>query len=80
MQATPKARRRKVVFKGDDFDALVGPLGLDTQEKQATDLGVDPGNYSRIRSGGGVSAIFMLRFHAKYPHVRVGQYFAEEDR
>jgi len=67
-----------VVFEGDAFDALVRPLGLDTQEKQAAHLGVDPGNYSKVRRTGGVSAIFMMRVHAAYPHLPLARLFREE--
>jgi hypothetical protein len=77
MQASRKVKP-KILFKGDDFDALVGPLGLDSQEDQAVHLGVDPGNYSRIRRGQPVSAEFIARVRLKYPKVSYERLFHEE--
>lgn len=80
MHASRKVRapKPKVLFKGDDFDALVGPLGLVTQEQQAEELGTDPGNYSRIRRGQPVSAEFIARVRLKYPKVPYERLFHEE--
>lgn len=72
------APKPKVLFKGDDFDALVGPLGLTSQEDQAVHLGVDAGNYSRIRRGQPVSAEFIARVRLKYPKVPYERLFHEE--
>jgi hypothetical protein len=80
MQASRKVKPKKpkVLFKGDDFDALVGPLGLDKPERQAKELGIDPGNYSRIRRGQPVSAEFIARVRLKYPKVPFERLFHEE--
>jgi hypothetical protein len=77
MQASRKVKP-KILFKGDDFDALVGPLGLVTQEQQAADLGTNAGNYSRIRRGQPVSAEFIARVRLKYPKVPYERLFHEE--
>ncbi|MBM0203226.1 hypothetical protein JNW90_08980 [Micromonospora sp. STR1s_5] len=80
MQASRKVKplKPKVLFKGDDFDALVGPLGLLKQEEQAADLGIDPGNYSRIRRGQAVSSEFIARVLLKYPKVPYERLFHQE--
>jgi hypothetical protein len=80
MQASRRVKpsKPKVFFRGDDYDALVGPLGLITLEQQADDLGTDPGNYSRIRRGQPVSAEFIARVRLKYPKVPYERLFHEE--
>lgn len=77
MQASRKGKP-KVYFQGDAFDALVGPLGLESQEQQAENLGADPGNYSRIRRGQGVSSEFIARVLLTYPKVPFERLFRVE--
>lgn len=80
MQASRKVKpaKPKVLFKGDDYQALVVPLGLTSQEQQAEDLGTDPGNFSRILRGQPVSAEFIARVRLKYPKVPYERLFHEE--
>ena len=72
------ASRPRVVFKAEDFDSLVEPLGLETNEAKADHLGVDPGNLSRIRRGQPVSAEFIARVRLKFPRVPYERLFREE--
>lgn len=72
------ASRPRVVLRTDDFDNLVEPLGIETNDAKATELGVDPGNLSRIRRGQPVSAEFIARVRLKYPHVPYERLFREE--
>lgn len=72
------AKRPKVLFRGEAYDAMVKPLGLDTLEAKAADLGVDVGNLSRIYRGQAVSAEFIARVKLRYPGVTYEHVFREE--
>lgn len=78
MHAMPSGKRPKVLFRADDFDALIEPLGCLTNEAKAAELGVDPGNLSRIYRGQPVSAEFIARVRIRFPLVPYERLFREE--
>jgi hypothetical protein len=73
----------KVFFRADEFDVIAKELGLITDAEKAAYLSTSAANFSRIRNGRSVGALFMFGVLTVLPKVDLHRLFevaTEESR
>jgi hypothetical protein len=70
-----RQKRSRIIFRTEEFDRLIEPITGKNDGDKATFLGVDPGNFSRIRRGQPVGEEFIAAVLLALPAVSFEQLF-----
>ena len=77
MPASQRTQPR-IVFRADDFDSIVRSLGLTTDAEKAAWIGISAPNFSRIRAGRAVGAVFIAAVLLRLPKIDFNRLFRIE--
>lgn len=68
----------RIVFRADEFDVIAKELGLTTDAEKAAFLNTSAANFSRIREGRSVGAVFIAGVLTVLPKVDFHRLFRIE--